>query len=865
MAQNLQPKTWVSSLTDISNNNPAIQSWVNSNLWANVETWKTQVPPKPKTWFWRTLPWLTSPIIESETVTPLTTWAKPTPFGRFLPWTRPSDVKSQNINPETPIWDAYIQSAKDQNFVSTQIQKAQQLPQTMEGNMQAQNQISELKNTLEMQKVQAESQANEANQYVAWVADKNQMEANLKFKQQARDTELQQNLMTLNKNSNDFINKANSQISSMIQAGGGWSSKDLALLSQANSYYMQGVQSLENLHKSNSMQASLIQAEYDNYANWQLNKFLTDHSLTTIKTLGYISQLKASWQLYSAKGIQEAKQALLMNNIALSNSVARYSDSLKTATENLKYKADIEYRNASLAENRRQFDVSQSTQRAQLKQNQDQYETTLRQNKLDRLLSEGYIDDSEYMSGTGMSFLNNPVTWFGWAYDGFKWLDIDGKKGDPITGIQWTVSEILTGDKNYGNSIVIDYNGDKIRLSHLDKVNVNMWDTINPTQVIGTIGNTGNVIPWKWGDGSHLDIRVKQAWADKEMNSSEVKQYLQKINWEIKSSFQPEAQAQSDNVNKPTYTETQLDAINAFKNDADSRKKLNQAFPDMSMDERKKIVDDYKAIVNSPEVNSYVQNALDYIPSNQKDNWQLANEFAKKAQKLYLQWYSPTRAKLAMIGINLDENGAQKVETFEPYITKLTNNVDKPKLMKSFSKLLASWNEKEAFQTIENEWLASAKLKQWASFASSANVVNNVDRVIELMNKVDKDGKSIMEKLWPIEWQVEIFTNKWVPWKKLDEDVIQYATELNSLFMKLRHDISGAAVTQSESEANAANLENSVTAFTKNPKAIEITLRELKRNTIDQTNAVRQWVWLPLVDETLLKNYNKSPVYIYIK
>jgi hypothetical protein len=99
-----------------------------------------------------------------------------------------------------------------------------------------------------------------------------------------------------------------------------------------------------------------------------------------------------------------------MNNIALSNAVTRYSDSLKIATENLKYKAEVEYRNASLAEQRRQFDLGQNMRRSELAQSNQQFNQTLNQGRMDRLLSEGYIDDTEYMNGTGMSFLRNPIT-----------------------------------------------------------------------------------------------------------------------------------------------------------------------------------------------------------------------------------------------------------------------------------------------------------------------------------------------------------------------------------------------------------------------------------------------------------------------
>lgn len=79
----------------------------------------------------------------------------------------------------------------------------------------------------------------------------------------------------------------------------------------------------------------------------------------------------------------------------------------------------------------------------------------------------------------------------------------------------------------YGNSVVIeDADGNQIRLSHLDSLNVQPGQSVSATDLIGTLGNTGNVIPGKGGDGSHLDIRVKAAGASSEMPSKQVEQFL---------------------------------------------------------------------------------------------------------------------------------------------------------------------------------------------------------------------------------------------------------------------------------------------------------------------------------------------------
>lgn len=110
-----------------------------------------------------------------------------------------------------------------------------------------------------------------------------------------------------------------------------------------------------------------------------------------------------------------------------------------------------------------------------------------------------------------VSFLENfgPVT----AYGSDKWrhgLDVDLQKGDnvfsPVTG---TVA--FSGvNGGFGNQVKIKGDdGKEYWLSHLDDISVKKGDKINANQLLGLGGNTGSVIPLGGGDGSHLDITVK--------------------------------------------------------------------------------------------------------------------------------------------------------------------------------------------------------------------------------------------------------------------------------------------------------------------------------------------------------------------
>ena len=90
-------------------------------------------------------------------------------------------------------------------------------------------------------------------------------------------------------------------------------------------------------------------------------------------------------------------------------------------------------------------------------------------------------------------------------------IDIDGKIGDPIpssvSGKVVSVDNIGSGA--YGKNVVIqDAMGYSHLFAHMDSVDVAKDSSVNAAQSLGKMGNTGNVIPGKHGDGSHLHYRI---------------------------------------------------------------------------------------------------------------------------------------------------------------------------------------------------------------------------------------------------------------------------------------------------------------------------------------------------------------------
>lgn len=96
-------------------------------------------------------------------------------------------------------------------------------------------------------------------------------------------------------------------------------------------------------------------------------------------------------------------------------------------------------------------------------------------------------------------------------------IDLDGKITDPIyTPVTGEVVSVKTeaetgGKKGWGNQVIIEApDGNRILLNHLDGFGVKVGDQVVSGQPVGTMGNTGNVIPGKGGDGSHLDVTIKR-------------------------------------------------------------------------------------------------------------------------------------------------------------------------------------------------------------------------------------------------------------------------------------------------------------------------------------------------------------------
>ena len=96
------------------------------------------------------------------------------------------------------------------------------------------------------------------------------------------------------------------------------------------------------------------------------------------------------------------------------------------------------------------------------------------------------------------------------AHIGGQGLDISAPHGTKVQlpKIKGTVVKVVADrkprdGKDYGNHVIIEDGNVRYTLGHFDKINVKEGDTVNPYDVIGTVGNTGQVYG---ATGYHLHI-----------------------------------------------------------------------------------------------------------------------------------------------------------------------------------------------------------------------------------------------------------------------------------------------------------------------------------------------------------------------
>jgi murein DD-endopeptidase MepM/ murein hydrolase activator NlpD len=92
---------------------------------------------------------------------------------------------------------------------------------------------------------------------------------------------------------------------------------------------------------------------------------------------------------------------------------------------------------------------------------------------------------------------------------GHKGIDMDGYMGQPVraasAGVVSRTGQIGSG---YGNEIMIAHSSVWTHYAHLSRIYVRPGQRVTAGQVIGAVGNSGQVVRSRTGDGSHLHFEI---------------------------------------------------------------------------------------------------------------------------------------------------------------------------------------------------------------------------------------------------------------------------------------------------------------------------------------------------------------------
>lgn len=813
------------------------------------------------------------------------TWNKVDTFATPIPWSAntPTDV-----NGDTAVWQAYAQAVRDQSTFNKGLSDISSGGNTFEDNLARQQKLNVLKNTVQQQQQQYASREKMAGEQAGAEAAKQQIESINQFKKQQLDVELEQSKRNLAESQKNFINKQNSQLTSIIQTGGGGAAKDMSVLSQAQGLYMQGTKTLEDMYMTNKENAELAQASFETNANNALNNFLSSHSNQAIRAVGMIDALKKNGKLYTAKGIQEANQILLNNSVAMSSIIEQYGNAIKTNTEMLKLKADNSYRDRQLAENARQFNISSGQSAQRMAQDAQQYQSSQEQSRRDKLLSEWYIDENQYMNWFASTVENSGnVDFSSNKAIQEKYKNNASFKNNNPSGMTWGISDRL---KNLFNEAGIKYEIGSARPSNEGgnyiKFN-SVKDGMNAHFIALTNWGSNDIESrlkqWVWTNNAqtnqaYADSIMQEAGIPKGTKFSELtgKQYTALTETQLKresGNFLKEVQSAVWDT-----TDTQWDVTGDFSNlnptqllalkeydpaDKNSRVSMNMNFKGMSSEEKNKLANEYKSFAESPEVMNYVSEAISLKPATETDSPKAKAALEARAMKYMQSGMTAQEAKYAMVGSTLkDKNATPILENLVSRANTLgITDAKKTGFIKAVTEELNKGNEEGAFTTVELKWVEKLKTIGWMnkqnpSFESSVRSMLTIDKLMQKLS-----DPTVTKYLGKYAWNANLVTENWVPNAKIPKDkdgvaIKQTIGEINTLFMNLRKEISGSAVTESESKANEATLIDSTKIQTGNPEATKAVLQTLFSSIMNSTQNARSSVWLPpFTNEAQLRGY----------
>ena len=229
------------------------------------------------------------------------------------------------------------------------------------------------------------------------------------------------------------------------------------------------------------------------------------------------------------------------------------------------------------------------------------------------------------------------------------------------------------------------------------------------------------------------------------------------------------------------------------------------------------------------------QRLYNLVPTQLKNSDKELQNLYDIAKDIYKAWYSADEASMIFYWVDPREDKTWMLKNLI-YRSRMWE-----KLWDSYYWdlwwLVDAWMLDEAVAKVETSVLPSKYVEKETKAIS---IIKKIDRLRDKLKEAD-------DVVWPFEWSIEKFKNKYVDWWWAYQQV---ASDIVQIYSDIRRDLMGSAVTDTELKVN----EDMFPSMNDKMKSIKVKIQSLENSLIDDLNWYRDVYKLPELTKKSLLN-----------
>ena len=239
------------------------------------------------------------------------------------------------------------------------------------------------------------------------------------------------------------------------------------------------------------------------------------------------------------------------------------------------------------------------------------------------------------------------------------------------------------------------------------------------------------------------------------------------------------------------------------------------------------------------------QRLYNLVPTQLKNSDKELQNLYDIAKDLYKAWYTPDEASMVFYWVDPREDKTWMLRNLI-YKSRMATKLPDSYYWDLWW-LLDTWEYDQAVAKMETSVMPEDYIEKETSAIS---VIKKIDRLREKLAEADA-------VVWPFEWTVAEFKNKYVDWWWKYQQV---ASDIAQIYSQIRKELLGSAITETELQANA----DMFPQMTDKMASIKVKLNSLESSLIDDLNWYRSVYKLPqLTRESLLNQSLRKYNYGY--